>query len=234
MPLSRATRYRKTLAGIAVMWFLMAVSGFTVAGDLSIHLDVIGGIDAWLDGLSFSATIDGDVELGGDVPREDDMVWISATGSITGKGFYNPLELMTGGWILMTAVGQTGSGESVVFRSLLYTSRHSLVPLQAGDLFESIHHTVIQIGSVADVYWGEFTGTVTGGLAPTETEGTIRLEGRGNFSLSGERIPEASSTNYPSTIPLNDPNLTEAFLQTISAFFDLPAAQESLPVSDSP
>jgi len=216
------------------MCFLMVLSASLFAGSLSIQLDVGGGLDVWLDGLLFSASIDGDVDLVGDVPFEDDMVWISATGSVTGIGFYSPLELVTGGWILMTAVGQADGGESVIFRSLLYASRHSLVPLQAGDLFEGIHHTVIQIRGVADVYWGEFAGTVTGGLAPSETEGTIRLAGSGSFCLSGERVPEASADDYPWTIPLSDPNLTEAFLQTINAFFDLPSEQEPISVSNDP
>ncbi|MCK5584933.1 hypothetical protein KAJ02_02565, partial [Candidatus Bipolaricaulota bacterium] len=145
MPLFRVTKNRRLVCGIAVMCFLMVMSSSLFAGSLSIQLDVGGGLDVWLDGLLFSATIDGDVDLVGDVPFEDDMVWISATGSVTGIGFYNPLELMTSGWILMTAVGKTDGGESVIFRSLLYASRHSLVPLQAGALFEGIHHTVIQV-----------------------------------------------------------------------------------------
>ena len=224
----------KFLPIVIVILLVLAASGDVIAEDLSIHLDVGGGLDAWLDALSFCATIDGNVNLVGDVPCEDGMIWISATGSIIGTGFYNLLELMTTGWVLMTAIGRTEGEDVVVFRSLLYASSQSSIPLRAGDLFEGVHHTVIQIGKSVSVYWGEFAGTLVGGLAPAETEGTIRLAGSGNFLLSGERETEASSTDYSSTIPLDDPNLTQAFLQTIAAFFDLPIAQEPFSVANDP
>jgi hypothetical protein len=203
----------------------------TTAGDLSIHLEVGGGLDAWLTGLSFSAAIDGSVDLVGDIPCDDGMVWISATGGLVGIGCHSFLELTTTGWLLMTASGRTTDEKEVVFRSLLYASHQSLVPLQAGDSFKGVHHTVIQIGDAIAVYEGEVTGTVVGGLAPAKTEGTIRLEGSGTFALTGQRIPEANPNGSPLLIPLEDPNLTEAFLQTLDAFFDLPNPLD--PVSTS-
>ena len=69
------------------------------------------------------------------------------------------------------------------------------------------------------LHWGEFAGTLVGGLAPAETEGTIRLSGDGSFHLSGEWVPAASSSDYPETIPLDDPNLSEEFLQAIAEMF---------------
>lgn len=225
---------REQLTIIVGMLVLMMAFISATAGNLALHLQVDGGLDARLDGLLFSATIDGNLDLVGDVPCDDGVVWISAMGSITGIGFYSFLELMTNGWILLTAEGITDRGDVVVFRSLLYASRQSLVPLKAGDLFEGVHHTMIQVGGATDVYWGEFTGTLVGGLAPMETEGSIRLTGSGNFSLLGQRIPEARPDDYPLSIPLDDPNLTEAFLQAIDAFFDLPIAVAPVSVGDSP
>jgi hypothetical protein len=190
---------------------------------MTLHAD--GGLDAWIDGFAFSAAIDGSVDLVGDVPCDDGMVWISATGSLVGIGCHSFLELTTTGWILMTASGRTAEEEEVVFRSLLYISHQSLVPLQAGGVFMGVHHTVIQVGDAIAVYEGEVTGTVEGGLAPAETEGSIRLAGSGSFKLLGERIPEASSGCYPETIPLSHPNMSEEFLQLIHAVFDSSLAQ---------
>ena len=234
MLLSRRSSGRTLLTGAIAIGFLLTVFMMTTAGDLSIHLEVGGGLDAWLAGLSFSAAIDGSVDLVGDVPCEDGVVWISATGSLVGIGCHSFLELMTTGWILITASGRTAEEEEVVFRSLLYASHHSLVPLQAGDSFEGVHHTVLQIGDAIAVYEGEVTGTVVGGLAPAGTEGTIRLAGSGNFILSGQRMPEANPNDFPLLIPLDDPNLTEAFLQTLDAFFDLPNPLEPVSASRDP
>jgi len=208
------------------MLCVLVASVPTIAESLSINLDVDGGLDAQLHGLMFSATIEGEVDLVGKVPCNDSIIWLPATGSIVGVGYYSILELVTRGWFLMTVSGQTEGGESVILRSLLFASRQRLVPLPAGDLFEGVHHTVIQIGESADVYWGEFSGTLAGGLAPAETDGTIRLTGRGSFYLAGERVPEANRVGYPDTIPLDDPNLPEGFLQALDAFFDLPFAQD--------
>ena len=138
---------------IAIVVFLvLAASGVVFADDLSIHLDVVGGLDAWLEGLSFSARIDGNVSLVGDVLHDDGVVWISATGSILGAGFHNLLELMTKGWVLITALGQKDGEAAVVLRSLLYYSSQDSIPLRAGVLFEGVHHTVIQIGKSVSVY----------------------------------------------------------------------------------
>lgn len=204
----------------------LATSVPMVAESLSINLDVNGGIDAWLHGLEILASIQGEVALVGDVMCDEGIVWLSATGIITGAGFYSILELMTRGWILMAAAGQTNRGESIVLRSLLYAAWQNLIPLQVGDLFKGVHHTVIQIGEFLEVYWGEFAGTLEGGLAPAETEGTIQLAGSGNFHLLGEQVLEASPAIVPKNIPLDDPDLPAAFLQAIGEFFNLPFTQE--------
>ena len=212
------------------MLCVLVASVPTVAESLSINIDVDGDLDAQLHGLMFSATIEGDVDLVGNVPCDEDMIWFSAAGSIFGVGFYSLLELTTNGWILMKVYGSTADERAIDIRSLLYSSRQNVIPLKAGDLFEGVHHTVIQIGESADVYWGEFSGTLVGGLAPAETEGTIRLTGRGSFYLAGERVPGASSVNFPETIPLDDPDLPDAYLQIINRFFNPRIEQEPRPV----
>ncbi|MBE0635851.1 hypothetical protein IH601_07640, partial [Candidatus Bipolaricaulota bacterium] len=70
--------------------------------------------------------------------------------------------------------------------------------------------------------------------APAETEGTIRLVGSGGFCLLGERVSEPTPEYLPGTIPLDDPNLSEAFVRSVYAFFDLPIEQEPLSVGNDP
>ncbi|MEE8594035.1 MAG: hypothetical protein V3T03_07910 [Candidatus Bipolaricaulota bacterium] len=206
---------------------VLAVTCCAIAENLSINLDVAGSLDAQFRGLDITATIVGEIGLVGDIPHGESAVWLSTEGSIDGVGHRSILTLISKGWILMTAAGQTADGESIDIRSLLYAVRQSLIPLKAGDLFEGVHHTVIQIGESVAVYWGEFAGTLVGGLAPAEIEGTIRLSGTGSFHLTGKLAPEADSADYPETIPLDDPDLPAAFLQTIEEFFDPLFAQES-------
>ena len=206
---------------------ILVVAHCAMAENLSINLDVAGSLDAQFHGLEISATIAGEVSLVGDIPYERSTIWFSAAGTIDGMGFRSILTLINKGWILLSATGKTADGEPIDIRSMLYALRQSLIPLKAGDLFEGVHHTVIQIGESINVYWGEFAGTLAGGLALAETEGTIRLSGTGNFHLAGEWVPEADATDYPGTIPLDDPDLASAFLQTIGEFFSLPFAQEA-------
>lgn len=210
-----------------VILLVLAVACCVMAENLSINLDVVGSLDAQFHGLEISATIAGDIDLVGNIPYGESAVWFSADGSVNGVGFRDILTLISKGWILLSATGETADGEPIDIRSLLYALRQSLIPLKAGDLFEGVHHTVIQTGESVAVYWGEFAGTLVGGLAPAETEGTIRLSGTGSFHLTGKLVPEADSADYPETIPLDDPDLPEAFLQTIEEFFDVPFAQES-------
>ena len=208
------------------MFLVLATSVSTVAENLFVNIDASGSLDAMFHGLKISATITGDVGLSGDIPYGESTVWFSAEGNAYGVGFRDILVLTSKGWIVLSATGQTADGEPVVIRTLLYTQRQSLIPLKADDLFEGVHHTVIQINESVNAYWGEFAGTLAGGLAPAETEGTIRLAGNGSFHLSGERVPEASSAGYSGSIPLDDPDLPETFLQAIDAFFDLVFAQD--------
>ncbi len=209
-----------------VILLVLAVACCAMAENLFINIDVAGSLDAQFHGLEISATIEGKVGLVGDISHGESTVWFSTEGSVNGVGFRSILTLISKGWILMTAAGQTADGEAIDIRSLLYAVRQSLIPLKAGDLLGGVHHTVIQIGEFADVYWGEFAGTLVGGLAPAETEGTIRLSGTGSFHLTGKLVPEGDSADYPETIPLNDPDLPAAFLQTIEEFFDPLFAQE--------
>lgn len=214
----------QVFAGVILL--ILTVARCVMAEDLSINLDVAGNLDAQFHGLEISATLTGEVGLVGDLPYEESTVWFSTEGSINGVGHRSILTLINKGWILMTAAGHAADGEPIDIRSLLYALRESLIPLKAGDLFEGVHHTVIQIGESIDVYWGEFAGTLAGGLAPAETEGTIRLSGTGSFHLIGKLVPEADSADYPGTIPLDDPDLPEGFIQTVGEFFNLPLAQE--------
>jgi len=93
--------------------------------------------------------------------------------------------------------------------------------LQAGDSFEGVHHTVVQIGDLVTVYGGGFDLAVSGGLAPSITEGTIRLAGSGYFNVIGKQLDGANPMDYCISIPLDDPILTEDFLDSIVAFFEL-------------
>jgi len=209
------------------MFLFLTISVSAVAKTLSINIDASGNIDAKFHGLKISASIVGDAGLVGDISYGESTVWFSAEGSAYGEGFHDILVLTSKGWIVLSATGQTADGEAIVIRALLYALRQSVIPLKADDLFEGVHHTVIQINESINVYGGEFTGTLAGGLAPAETEGILRLSGRGSFHLMGEWIPEAVSDDYPGNIPLDDPDLSEAFLQTIDEFFNPPLAQQS-------
>lgn len=209
-----------------VILLVLAVACCVMAENLSINLDVVGRLDAQFHGLEISATITGDIGLVGNIPYGESAAWFSADGSVNGVGFRSILTLISKGWILMTAVGHTADGEPIDIRSLLYALRQSLIPLKAGDLFEGVHHTVIQIGESINVYWGEFAGTLVGGLAPAETEGTIRLSGTGSFHLTGKLVPEAGCADYPGTIPLDDPDLPEGFLQAVKEIFSSSSVRE--------
>ena len=216
----------RSLTIAVAMFLVLATSIPIVAEDLFINIDADGNLDAQLHGLEISATITGDVGIVGYIPYGESTVWFSTEGSANGVGFRSILTLTSKGWILLSATGETPDEESIDMRSLLYAMRQSLIPLKAGDLFEGVHHTVIRIGESVNVYWGQFAGTLVGGLAPAEIEGTIRLSGSGSFYLSGKRIPNASPTGCPGTIPLDDPDLPAAFLQAIQEFFDPLFAQE--------
>ena len=214
------------LAG-AVLIIAIAVTHLAATQNLSINLDASGGLDAQFYGLEISASITGDVSVVGDVPCAAGSVWFSSEGRAYGVGFRSILSLISKGWILFSATGRTADEETILVRSLIYANRQSLIPLQAGDLFEGVHHTVIRIGGAVAVYWGEFAGTLVGGLAPAETSGTIRLTGSGSFHLTGERISDADPTDLFEAIPLDDPDLPDVFLQTIDDFFDLPEVSET-------
>lgn len=216
----------RVLVFSGVILLILAVAHCAMAENLFINIDVAGSLDARFRGLEISATITGDVGLVGNISRGEFTAWFSTEGSVNGVGFRSILTLISKGWILLSATGQTANEESIDIRSLLYALRQSLIPLKAGDLFEGVHHTVVRTGGSVAVYWGEFAGTLVGGLAPAEIEGTIRLSGTGSFHLTGKLVPEADFADYPGTIPLDDPDLPEGFLQTIEEFFDPLFAQE--------
>jgi len=206
---------------------ILAVSHCAIAESLFINIEATGRLDAKFHSLKISASIVGDVGLVGNISYGESTVWFSAKGRAYGTGSRDILVLTSKGWIVLHATGQTADGETIVIRMLLYALRQSLIPLKADDLFEGVHHTVIQTNESINVYEGEFAGTLTGGLAPADIEGTIRLSGRASFNLIGEWIPEALSDDYPGSIPLDDPDLSEDFLQTIDEFFNSSLTQES-------
>ncbi|MFC2078413.1 hypothetical protein ACFLSZ_00365 [Candidatus Bipolaricaulota bacterium] len=205
---------RSRMSAVAMLFFLLT-SPCVVAADLFINIDAAGSLDARFHGLDILATIAGEGALVGDVSRGGSSIWLSASGVVAGVGHRNILSLVTKGWIVMSAFGATEDSEPVTIRCLLYASRQRLIPLQADDLIEGVHHTVIQVGESISVYWGEFAGTLAGGLAPTETSGTIRLSGSGSFYLSGEWVSDASCDAFSDAIPLDDPDLPATFLQII-------------------
>ena len=124
----------QVFAGVILL--VLAVARCAMAENLSINLDVAGSLDAQFHGLEISATIAGEVGLVGDISHGESTVWFSTEGSVNGVGFRSILTLISKGWILMTAAGQTADGESIDIRSLLYALRQSLIPLKAGDLLD--------------------------------------------------------------------------------------------------
>lgn len=206
---------------------IVAASLLVTGQDLFINMDVSGGLDAQFQGLEILAAIAGNVDLVGDITCTEPSVWMSATGAGEGVGLRDILSLTTKGWILISAEGVTVDTDPIHIRSLLYASRQSLIPLQADDPINGVHHTVIQIGGDIRVYWGEFTGTLAGGLVPSGTIGIIRLTGSGSLQLTGEWIPEETPASFPDSISLDDPDLPDVFLQTIDDFFDLPEVSET-------
>lgn len=103
---------------IAVAMFsILTTSVPTVAENLFINIDVDGSLDAQIHGLEVSATIAGSVGLVGDIPHGESTVWFSTEGSVDGVGFRSILTLISKGWILMTAAGETADGELLDIRS---------------------------------------------------------------------------------------------------------------------
>ena len=198
---------------------LLFVGGVGWGTPLSLHLDAVGGLDAKLVGLAFSATLEGEGLLDGTAPCSDGVVCLTATSDVTGLGVYDILNLETKAWILALASGVTSTGHAFSIRSLAYISRQDAVPLKIGDLFEGMHQTVIRIGDVVEIYRGSFSGTLTGGLSTTGSDGLLRLVGGGQFTLSGERILADCSAGFPASIPLDDPDLSAEFLNAIEEAF---------------
>jgi hypothetical protein len=203
-----------------LMVVLFVVAGATASEDLSFDLDASGVLGARLHGFAFCATIEGEGLVSGTVPCGVDQVYLASTSTVTGVGFYNLLDLGAKAWLLSETSGTTQDQVGFSIRSLAYITRQTLTPLKAGDIFEGVHHTAIQIGDTLDIYWGCFSGTLSGGLSATGAEGILQLTGSGCFHLSGERIDGAGASDLPTSIPLDDPDLPVDFLRAIEeAFF---------------
>jgi hypothetical protein len=180
------------------------------AGSLSADVVGTGTLVARLAGLELVASIAGWIRLTGEAVLGGRSVAFSAEGTLRGFGVRGIVTLISEGWIGYVASGRAAGDAPIEIRGLLYASRKSLVPLQAGDVFVGTQRAVIAFGGEAHSVCGEFSGTVEGGLEPAETPGTIQLSGTGTVHL------EAKPGGLSTFIPLDHPALTPEFLQYVA------------------
>lgn len=205
---------------IGVFIVILLCMGATAMGDqLSLDLAASGDLDAKLQGLSFYATLEGNGTVEGTVSCGDKRISLASGSDVIGVGVYDILNLETKGWILASAAGVTANEQAFIIRSIAYILRQDVTPLKVGDLLEGVHQTIIQIGEVVETYRGSFSGTLTGGLSTTSSSGLLQLVGSGRFTFSGESISSTCDERFPSSIPLDDPDLPAEFLDTISETF---------------
>lgn len=178
--------------------------------------DVVGTgtLVAWLSGLEFHATIEGEIQLTGDAALDGDALSFTAEGGFRGFGIRGITTLVSEGWIGYAAAGKTDDGEPIEIRGLLYAWWKSLIPLQAGEVFVGTHCTVLLFKGETRSYCGEFSGTAAGDLEPAETPMTIQFGGTGTVLLEGEEGPP--DARPPAAIPLDHPALPLEFLQYVA------------------
>ncbi|TFH11219.1 MAG: hypothetical protein E4H08_01865 [Candidatus Atribacteria bacterium] len=201
------------------MVLVFAVTGVAASDDLSLDLDASGFLDARLCGLAFSATIEGEGFVAGTADCGDEQISLASESTVYGVGFYNILSQGAKAWLLSVASGMSSDEQDFSVRSLAFIARQTLTPLKSGDIFEGVHHTVIQMGGMVHIYWGRFSGTLAGGISLAGTGGGLQLTGSGVFHLSGERIEGACAADLPTSIPLDDPELPADFLRAIAEAF---------------
>ncbi len=212
----------KLAVGAAVLLVLVLPLRLMAEETLSIDIEASGSADVRFVGLDIAAVVVGDVDLTASLTSDSGIVRLSATGAVSGDAIHHSLTWVGKGWIVLVAIGQTTTGEPVSLLSLLFASRQNLVLLQSGDPIEGAQHTVVDIAGDREVFHGTFSGTLAGGLAPSQSPGTIRLLGSGTLLLSGASVPEAEPDDFPDVIPLDDPDLPGDLLVLIRQLFGCP------------
>jgi len=196
---------------LAAVLLVLAVGGSAFGGTFSADATGEGTLVAWLAGLDFEGEIDGTIRIEGEFALDGgEPIPFFAEGTLRGFGVSGIVTAVTEGWIGYTAEGRAGEGESVEIRGLLYTSRISVVPLQADAAFIGAHRAHIACGDAMHTVSGEFSGVVEGGMEPAETPGRIQFGGSGMIHFDDESVSEAPP------IPLDHPALPEEFLKYLA------------------
>ena len=169
-----------------------------------------GKLVAWLSGLDFEASIEGEIRLTGQLALGDEVVDFSAEGTARGFGVRGITTLISEGWIGFATEGRSAGDEPIEIRGLVHARRKSLIPLQAGDVFIGVQHVVLVFRGETHSFCGGFSGAVEGALEPPETPGTIQLGGTAAIHLEGE------PGGFPESIPLDHPALPGDFLQYLT------------------
>ncbi len=206
--MSRSNLSRAAALAVFFVVFLSAVA----ACDDPLAADVSGSgtLVAWLSGLDFHATIGGELRLTGELLVGGEAVPFFAEGTLCGFGVRGIVTLISEGWIGYAAAGATATDEPIEIRGLLHARWKGLIPIQIGDVLVGEQLTIVDFRGEERSFVGEFSGTVEGGLAPSERPGTIQLSGSGTFHLTG------APGSFPGSIPLDHPDLPAEFLQYLS------------------
>ena len=173
-----------------------------------------GTLVAWLSELEFHATIEGAIQLTGDVALDREVVSFSAEGTLHGFGVRGITTLISEGWVGYTAAGGSADGDPIEIRGPLYVKRKSLIPLRAGDVLVGVQCSVLLFRNEVRLYCGEFSGTAEGGLEPAEAPMTIQLGGTGTVRLEGEEVPPDAWP--PTAVPLDHPALPLDFIRYVT------------------
>jgi len=207
--MSRANRTR--IGAIAVIFFIVIPSVGAVRAQ-SFFADIVGTgkLVAWLSGLDFEASIEGEIWLTGQVVLGEEAIAFSTEGTARGFGVRGIVTLISEGWIGFSTEGRAADEEPIEIRGLVHARRKCLIPLQAGDVFVGVQYVVLVIRGESYSFCGEFSGTVEGALEPSETPGTIQLGGTAVIHLEGE------PGGFPASIPLDHPALPPEFLQYVT------------------
>ena len=192
-------------------FLILAIGWSAFAGTFSAGATGEGTLIAWLAGLDFEGEIDGTIRLEGELaPDAGEAVPFCAEGTLRGFGVSGIVTALTEGWIGYKVEGHADNGEPIEIRGLLYTSRISVVPLQADAAFIGTHRARILFDGAAHAVFGEFSGSVRGAAEPADRPGTIQFGGSGTIGFDGETGVEATP------IPLDHPALPAEFLRYLA------------------
>jgi len=193
----------------ALLVVTIAFSAF--GGGISADAVGTGTLVAWLSGFDLEGAIEGTIRLEGELATDEgEMFPFEVEGTLRGFGVSGILTSLTEGWIGFEAEGRTDDGEAILVFGLLYTSRISVVPLEADAMFVGTYRANVTLGDARHSFSGDFTGSVDGGVEEAETPGTIQFGGSGAIRLDGE-VGDA----MPPT-PLDRSALPEGFLRYLA------------------